>query len=184
MLLGYRSTNWKSQPHWRSTQITGKARSWVFDHGSLTARLIGHVGNGFRVQRLRETWAYPTLDEANDLGIPHKQYCWIREVMLLNGNTPLVVARSVVPQKSLKGENQVLRHLGDKPLGGFLFSNPTLERGAIEAAHLYQWHPLYRMANQATNAEADALWGRRSVFRINHKPLLVAEIFLPQCLAL
>jgi chorismate--pyruvate lyase len=37
--------------------------------------------------------------------------------------------------------------------------------------------------NNPKNIIIDELWGRRSVFIVENKPLMVAEVFLPQAFA-
>ena len=41
---------------------------------------------------------------------------------------------------------------------------------------------MYRCATQCLDAPPDFVWGRRSVFYLHKKPLLVNEIFLPSIL--
>jgi chorismate--pyruvate lyase len=48
----------------------------------------------------------------------------------------------------------------------------------VEVAEIPFGHPLYAAAVQGLSSRPAAVWGRRSVFWINDKPLLVSEIFL------
>lgn len=84
-----------------------------------------------------------------------------REVHLCCDGTPRIHARSLLPATTLTGARAALGELGTRPLGDALFAYVGLERGPIEIA--------------ATSEG----WARRSVFRIEGAPLLVAEWFLP-----
>jgi chorismate--pyruvate lyase len=66
-----------------------------------------------------------------------------------------------LPATTLTGARAALGELGTRPLGDALFAYAGLERGPIEIA------------------ATDEGWARRSVFRIEGAPLLVAEWFLP-----
>src|SRR3569832_2712100 len=102
-----------------------------------------------------------------------------REGHLLCGDTPCVCARTVMPVSSLRGRRRRLMHRGDKPRGAALFADPHLCRVALELARLRRGEGLYE---QAGSRDAAEIWGRRSVFRLQGRPLLVTEIFLPALL--
>ena len=67
--------------------------------------------------------------------------------------------------------------MGNRPLGAMLFADRTMKREEVEVASL----PLSHSANQYTGIKKP-IWGRRSVFRVSGKPLLVSEYFLPELL--
>ena len=96
----------------------------------------------------------------------------VREVRLLGCGQTWVHARSLIPATTLTGRHRKLAHLGNRPLGEVLFSDPGMQRGDIETARV----PLYSADSRA--------WARRSVFMLDHKPLLVSEVFLPPLLRL
>jgi chorismate--pyruvate lyase len=71
-----------------------------------------------------------------------------------------------------------LRHLrkqDTRPLGAFLFSKPNLQRSSIAVAQISDNHAYV----PARLSQGQNLWGRRSVFYLDAKPLLVSEVFLP-----
>jgi len=90
-----------------------------------------------------------------------------------------VFARSIIPLKTLRGRHKRLKYLGEKPLGGYLFSISSLKRNCIEWFYIQQQNEL--RDNMLLNDENQTrnFWGRRSLFLINQKPLLVTEFFLP-----
>lgn len=150
-------------------------RSWLLDDGSLTAKLIKLSQGHFRVDVLRQVNARATLSEAQALGINPQQICLVREVILRGHNQPWVFARSVLPLSSLIGSLRHLRKQGTRPLGAFLFSLPQLKRSPI-ALSLISRHHGYLPDSLIEDAH---IWGRRSIFSIDEKPLLVSEVFLP-----
>ena len=69
--------------------------------------------------------------------------------------------------------------LGTRPLGELLFADPSMRRETMEIAVLGRGTALYRLALRGVPVRPTAIWGRRSVFRLDRQPLLVNEIFLP-----
>lgn len=103
----------------------------------------------------------------------------VRDVELLCNETPWVFARTLIPISSLKGSARRLTQLGEKPLGAVLFSDPTVLRGATQIAQLLPGHPLFDTASNHVDEKPEQLWGRRTLFYVEKRPLLVNEIFLP-----
>lgn len=162
-------------PGWRfrAQRPTADVLRWLTDPGSLTARLVTRAGGDFRVRLTRLVWARPTRTEAAELGLGHGEWALVREVVLVGCGDDWVVARSVIPRRTLTGRNRQLRHLGNRPLGALLFRDPGLCRRAV---HLIT---LPNCPSVGTNI----VWGRRSTFILRGQPLLVAEYFLPALLA-
>lgn len=156
-------------------QLPSSAKSWLLDEGSLTARLIKESQGRFAVQRLRQEWQVPALNERQALGLHTREMALVREVFLLCHDQPWVYARSVLPQRSLTGSLRVLRRLKNRSLGSFLFKNPHLQRDAFEICQLDKASAYIPMPLE------QAIYGRRSVFTLEKKPLLVSEFFLPAC---
>ncbi len=175
-LYSERELRWFSAPKLPINSATyAKLRSWLFDKGSLTAKLIELSEGNFRVEVLRQIRARASLSEALALKIAPCELCVVREVMLLGHDDAWVFARSVLPLSSLTGTLRHLRKQGNRPLGAFLFSQPQLSRSAIVVAAIDRRHhyvPLNLLGEES-------LWGRRSVFYLHAKPLLVSEVFLP-----
>ena len=101
----------------------------------------------------------------------------VRQVLLCCDDQPLVYARSVIPVTTIHGAQRRYANMGNRPLGAMLFSDRTMRREAVEVAVL----PLENSVNQYTQFN-EPVWGRRSVFRVAGKPLLVSEYFLPEIL--
>ena len=156
-------------------QIDPLWRSWLLDHGSLTQRLIDASNGAFQVRILRQGWQRPSCSEAQCLGLKPRQLAIVREVELLCFGQPWVYARSVFPQHTLTGRLRSLKKLDTRPLGALLFSDPSMQRSHFEIAALN--NP--KLANYFNDNSNNFAWGRRSLFFLDEKPILVAEIFLP-----
>lgn len=151
-------------------------RSWLLDQGSLTQRLIHASGNRFRVEILKQEIETPRLSELRALNMPQRQQALVREVLLYGGDDAWVYARSILPLSTLTGSLRRLRKLDNRPLGALLFKDTTMQRGPIEIACIT---PGNSQLPRAVRYFKEPLWGRRSVFSLSKKPILVCEIFLP-----
>ena len=156
-------------------------KDWLLDPSSLTARLKRH-SHTFHVQLLGQTVEQCQPHETFG-DIVSGESILVREVLLFCNEQPQVFARSLLPLRSLTGEQQQLAHLGTQPLGQVLFNDPLLRREAIEIACFKPHSTVVQLAQHLALETQAELWGRRSLFTINHKPLIVAEVFLPGAFA-
>ncbi|MDX2368776.1 MAG: chorismate lyase, partial [Colwellia sp.] len=90
---------------------------------------------------------------------------------------------SLLPLSSLTGAEQALANLGTQSLGQVLFNHPSLERKLIEVATFDLTSSVGKLARDLQLNMTHALWGRRSIFVLEDKPLMVAEVFLPGAFA-
>jgi chorismate--pyruvate lyase len=160
-------------------QIPKDTLGWLLDPGSLTRRVLAVCPGRFRVAVLYQGWRAPLLNEARFLGIDPGGYAFVREVYLQCDDQPWVYARTIIPRSTLTGRERRLAHLSARPLGEVLFADPSMARGDVEVARLRPEDGLYRIATARCTRRPPALWGRRSLFTLHGKPLLVNEIFLP-----
>lgn len=170
---------WLTKKQYLVQQIPATISCWLFDSGSLTARVIAACKGRFHVEVVAQRWHRTRRDEARRLGIPMHQKALIREVYLYCDDTPWVFARSVLPHRTLTGKQKFLSRWGARSLGAVLFADPHMRRDALEVARLTAGHTLYQQAMQRSPLQSPVIWGRRSVFYLDKKPLLVSEIFLP-----
>lgn len=188
-IITQRFGNHVFEPVWRSREmllghsVPDDIAPWLFEQGSLTRRILLHCNNKFRVEVLSQDWQRPMLNEAIRLGVHPEHHALIREVLLYCGETPWVFARSVLPHKTLTGPRRSLGKLGSRPLGEILFSDPSILRDALEIAEINKGQRMYACATQTLKDAPDFVWGRRSVFYLHKKPLLVNEVFLPPIIA-
>jgi chorismate--pyruvate lyase len=146
----------------------------------LTQRVIRCCGEGeFKVRLLHQGWGTPLISERRFLRMRRGMVALVRDVELQCDAAPWVFARTLIPLSSLKGAAQRLTQLGEKPLGAVLFSDPNVLRGATQIACLLPGQPLFETASHHLAEKPDQLWGRRTLFYVEKRPLLVNEIFLP-----
>lgn len=159
--------SWSARIHCQPFALPVAWRSWLFDKGSLTARLMALQPGQFRVQVLKQYYATATRIEQSEMGLGTNQKVWVREVILLLADTPVVYARTAIPMQTLTGNEKRLQHLGNSSLGSYLFRQPHLKRGKLKVSHCQSNH-------------LDLTWARRSVFYLGKKPLMVSEAFSQQ----
>jgi chorismate--pyruvate lyase len=159
--------------------LPAELRSWLLDTASLTDRLKRLCEGDFHVQVMSEGWVRPRLDERRVLRMRTSAVGWVREVQLFCGDRPRVYARTVIPARTLTGAQRRLAHLGNRPLGAWLFANPRMQRDIVELARIDSGQAMFSSAVRNLASEPRSIWGRRSVFRVGGKPLLVTEVFLP-----
>ncbi|MGB9128923.1 MAG: chorismate lyase [Thiobacillus sp.] len=165
---------WLAHPH----PIPRSLRAWLSDHGSLTQRLKSRCAS-FRVVPLTTGLARPNPDEYALLGLAPGTRAYVREVLLLCDGVPVVFAHSVLPYTGLRGGWDGITRLGSRSLGEALFSDHRIARQPLAYRNVRGGHPLFRAITAQQSLQAGSLWARRSVFCLNHHPLLVTEVFLP-----
>lgn len=171
---------WKSHKLGLQQQLPAELQSWLHETGSLTKRLRGVYGSAFGVKILFHRWKPAFIDECRLLGLPPARYQLIREVLLHAHGQPLVLARTILPEPTIKIAHRNLSHLGTRPLGEVIFSYPDLElrQRQFSRAETAIWSARLR----SDIGVEQAIWGRRTVYAIQDHPLLVAEFFLPSLL--
>lgn len=167
---------WCTKQQCLPKQIPADIEHILFDRSSLTARLIKKCTGRFRVEVLSVARTTPTPDEIAVLRLRHRSQAIIRQVLLYCDDIPWVYARTVIPMTSLRGSLRSLVKLGNRPLGAVLFADKTMQRGEMEITALHHDHMCYSWTR---HPGSETIWGRRSVFRLQKKPLLVSEFFLP-----
>lgn len=180
VLFSHSPTWFRDQPNVHH-QLSTAVQCWVYETGSLTQRLRQTYGSSVAVTILFHHWRTPFLTERKLLAVPEHRYTLVREVMLHSAGKPLLLARTIIPEATLKGAHRNLSHLGTRPLGEVIFSYPKLQRLAMEVT-------LVKPASwsQSTTALASIdtpIWGRRTVYAIAGQSMLVSEFFLPEILA-
>lgn len=172
------------QTQWKDASVYSLKPSlldWLLDPSSLTARLKTHC-NQFRVEVLGQQITQCTKEEANSDIIAGEDVL-VREVLLYCDDIPQVFARSLLPLRSLTGEEKKLAELGEQSLGQVLFNKPNLIRKRIEVSEFNPLSSISPLIDSLGLNYESSLWGRRSVFILKNKPIMVAEVFLPQSVA-
>ena len=91
-------------------------------------------------------------------------------------NEPWLFARAVLPQSTAIGPARRLLRATTRPLGYYLFADPSIKRGEFT----YTRQPLQNLHTHFVEAADEIrVCGRRSTFYLQARPLLLAEYFLP-----
>jgi chorismate--pyruvate lyase len=171
---------WADLRRVHNARVPARIDPWLRDRGSLTARLIRACGERFRVRVIRQGWGKPFYSEGQLLGMRRGEIAIVREVELFCSDRPGVFARTLIPASSLRGSVRRLTLLGSRPLGAVLFSDPRVVRGQTQAARLLPRHRLFHTASAHLQQLPAEIWGRRTLFLLNDRPILVNELFLPE----
>ena len=136
-------------------------KPWLYAQGSLTQQLT-QLGQGqFHVQPRTEQFCRLNREDARWLQMPDWHTAWTRQADLYGSEAlPWVEATSIFPILSLRKQARIFRHLGQRPIGWFLFqrTTPHCERRVI---HLPQG------------------WTRQSCYTWHGCKFIVQETFLP-----
>jgi len=148
------------------------------EQGSLTQSIQQVCQQNFHVRVLSHEWITTPNFACAALHTTPEESLLHRQVLLCDGDIPLVFACSLLPEAALQGAYAELRTLGSRPLGHWIFSEPVLKRHSMHyaappsSASLFT--AIYPMLKQRAT-----LVGRKTLFTGAAKPLLVSEFFLP-----
>ena len=171
--------NWLPQARGSLAMPPPEMICWLRDSGSLTSRLRRACLGRFSVRVLRQGRGRALPSEARLLGMGRGEGAVLREVQLLCDGECWVFARTVIPARSVRGAMHRLLGLGTRPLGEVLFTDRRVRRGEVQAARIRPGHALFGHAVAHLPVRPGELWGRRAVFWLEGRPLLVNELFLP-----
>lgn len=155
------SLEWQSPE--RCQSIDASRLKVLCDTTSLTARLKKLSHGDFEVEVLQEGWIrlkHPGLLSAFGPVAPDHRF-WSRRVILKGLGEPWVMAHSLLPEHAASSPLRQVMDLQNKPLGEFLFQHPELIRMNLELVETM-----------------GKFWGRRSLFSLYNKPIMVAEFFM------
>ena len=170
---------WRIADGLRPVDLSDEMAEWLFDSGSLTKRLRQAGGGDFRVKLLKQRFERPLLCERRALGLDDRAIALVRQVHLYCAGEVKVYARTVMPLSMLHGSSRVLSRLGGRPLGEMLFRDKSMQRSPMQIARVDEGDLFHRWGVAGGQVVTGQIWGRRSVFRLSGRPLLVNEIFLP-----
>ncbi|WP_162063566.1 chorismate lyase [Vibrio taketomensis] len=140
------------------------AREWLLEQGSLSRLLETYC------QQLNVDLFHNDQVEANQLDSQESlllanEPCLLRKVVLKGDGQPWLIGRTLIPESSLTDQPHDLRQQGEIPLGLTVFSSQHVKRDALQVGWAHT-------PNGLCLARRSRLW-------MNHKPMLVAELFLP-----
>jgi chorismate-pyruvate lyase len=144
-------------------------RDWLLDAGSLTQRLHDATGSPLDVRTHRTFRGQPTPSERSFGQFPAGP-ALIRESHLYINDTPVILARTLMPCQHIGSWHRLLELNSKVPLGHQRLAR-CWTRTAIEVA---------RIPGSRSPGTTSTTWARRSMFRLAPRGgLLVQEWFLP-----
>lgn len=141
-----------------------RSRQWLMESGSLS-RLLAQECQTLSVNLLTNETVVAGKLSTQERGCLAAEDCLVREVILSGDDHEWVLGRTLIPLSSMQDQQHDLAKQGDIPLGLTVFSAENVKRDALEVG----W----------AETPQGRLLARRSRLWMNHKPMLVAELFLP-----
>ncbi len=175
-----KTTHWQNYNRSQHAMLDPALKEWLLYSGSFMQRLQDSGIREPSVEVLGQKWQFATSDEKNLLNVSTRTYVLVRDVIIKSQEAVWMVARTVFPAQTLTGKERQLAHLKNRSLGSVLFAYPSLSRSDFEITQLFSCMDEYQKINQITPLSESMLWARRSVFHVNHKPLLLTEVFMPE----
>jgi chorismate--pyruvate lyase len=138
---------------------------WLLEKGSLSRRLEQNCQN-LSVELLFNDMVSSESVMPEEKRLLGETSCLLREVLLNGDNQDWVVGRTLIPEGSMQEQPHNLMKQGTIPLGLTVFSVDDVARDSLQ----FGW----------VKGEKQQLIARRSRLWMNKKPMLVAELFLPE----
>ena len=133
----------------QDAQFPPELKTWLYASGSLTQQLTDVADGEFRVKPIKEHFKRLSLVDSRWMRMPQQHTSWVRESYLYGcQEDPWVKAKSIFPILSLHARARIFQHIGEKPIGWFLFqrTQPYCERRVIQLQEgwtrqsCYTWH--------------------------------------------
>ncbi|MDW6002606.1 chorismate lyase [Vibrio mangrovi] len=141
-------------------------RQWLQEQGSLSLLMKKHCRE-LSVEVLYNDWADISLFSEKETDLLHApQRCLLRQVLLSGDDSPWVIGHTLIPQLMNSDLSDNVFKLGSHPLGDFVFQAQYVRRDELQVAKV--------------DTENGVLWARRSRLWMEHQPMLVTELFLPE----
>ncbi|MCP3674183.1 MAG: chorismate lyase [Gammaproteobacteria bacterium] len=169
---------WLSLFEFQQTQPEVNQLSWLSEQGSMTRQLMMAGANGVKVDVIAAKHQRVAKEERLFLDLPQNTWPYVREVIMSISDKPWMYGRTVIPSRALDSAGGRLKMIGDEPLGKILFSHENSRR-LIEIAKISGTHHLFPVFKGMDAVKY--LWARRSLFEFQKQPILVQEVFLPNC---
>lgn len=161
-LSALRQVEWQ-EPEYFSFP-TQSAKKWLLEQGSLS-RLLESYCQSLTVDLLHNKIIKAEKLNSQEIALLAKEECLLRKVVLKGDGCAWVLGRTLIPHSSMLEQEYDLAQQGEIPLGLTVFSASNVKRDALQVG-------IVEIGDQTLLARRSRLW-------MNHKPLLVAELFLP-----
>ncbi len=153
---------------WQSTETfdfpNEMTKEWLMEQGSLS-RKLGKCCEHLSVELLHNQVVERSILQRDEEYLLSSYDCLLRKVILKGDDVQWVLGRTLIPRITLEDQHSDLSQQGNVPLGLTVFSAENVERDALQVG--------WALVGDVR------LLARRSRLWMNHKPMLVAELFLP-----
>lgn len=166
---------WQTQ---LNTQVSKIEQYWFTRTDSLTRALEEKTRSNLQIKLMYNGWAFALAHEKSKLGLEGNALFFIREIQLFASKRLLIIARSVIPESTLRGTQYELEKLGTRSLGDFLFHYPQVQREQLEFMNSLAVLQEYTCLKEYS-ACFSSMVARRSLFQLKGNPLLLTEFFMP-----
>ena len=153
---------WITYKKMELTIKSNTVKSWLSENGPITRRIIKN--HDFSMAVLKDEFSSTNMEEKNFLGFFEDVSIKVREVILYADRSPIVFARSLIPDITIRDGLKRLGNIGEKPLGDILFEKELFQRTDMVFGKFQN--------------EKKVFWGRKARYTVNQKPLSVMEVFL------
>ncbi len=133
----------------RNSSCPPELKTWLYASGSLTQQLTDLAGGVFRVEPTAQHFQRLNRLDSQWMGVSHQHTSWVRESYLFGCEQQAwVKAKSIFPITSLQSRARLFQHIGNRPIGQFLFqrTTPRCERRVLRLQEgwtrqsCYHWH--------------------------------------------
>lgn len=162
-LLALNSVHWRKPEEFSFPTVNTK--QWLLEKGSLS-HLLACCCDEFNVELISNDFIQEDDLSDDEINLLSEEVCLLRKVILTGDDQPWIFGRTLIPQSSLQNQQYDLIKQGNTPLGVTVFSLDDTHRDALEIG--------------VAILDGQYLFARRSRLWMNHKPMLVAELFLPE----
>jgi chorismate lyase len=152
--------------------------SLLADKGSLTDRFKQLMGKQPCLTRLSQGRQFVSWQERQLLSMKEREMALVREIQMGDGEQDWMFARTVVPNGTLKGQAKRISFLNETPIGNILFGRNGATRTSMDITLTWE---LPQSLLDMNVLHEQPLWQRCSIFEFSSGPLMVTELFLPEC---
>ena len=157
-----RNNKWLNATELKMLLKDKKTLEWLNEEGSISKKIS--LKAEFKLKILHDYIGTAEEEEYSALKIASEDVR-IREVMLFGNSSPLVFARSIIPNLTSSKGYPGLGSVGNKSLGDLLFKSKLFIKAKREFA-------------QFKMLDGKIVWGRRTHYLVRDYPLSVMEVFL------
>ena len=157
-----RNNKWLNATELKIFLTDEKTLEWLNEEGSISKKIS--LKAEFKLKILQDDIGIAEQEEYSALKIAPEDVR-IREVILFGNSSPLVYARSIIPNLTSSKGYPGLGSIGTKPLGDLLFQSKLFVKTKREFA-------------QFKMLDGKIVWGRRTNYLVRDYPLSVMEVFL------